>query len=380
MANGSQNDDDDGDNLGKFLGDLTKGFNKLKPTPHDDFFRAVRNNRTDLVRKLLKGGLDPNTYNSRGQTALHVAVVSNAPDVARLMIEQGANPLLGRQDAPEHTPLTDAISLDKPKIATLLAENGGYVPGAMVDGWSPLHHACEKGQLPTVEALLEAGADINERTENGATPLLIAVNCYQEELAKRLLKIPAVVETMNECFVQTDKKERTAFQTAVHLEQESLVEFMISQGGAVNSRDADGKSPLLSAIESANPDLTRLLVVSGADLNKPCGPKGTPLVYACIAPEIRTESVRTRMIEMLVRLGADTDTPDSTPLIEAVKHNRLPSVEALLKAGADPKLFDALGKTALSYARESGRTEIIRVLERALKDNPPGKPFSSPGV
>ena len=38
-------------------------------------------------------------------------------------------------------------------------------------GWTPLHYAAGSGQIPTVKALLDAGALVNVKAKGGATPL-----------------------------------------------------------------------------------------------------------------------------------------------------------------------------------------------------------------
>jgi ankyrin repeat protein len=468
MANSPHNPDDDKpddrDGVSKALDRLSESFSKLTKTDktsrtlaQSDFFRAVKNNDIKAVLKALDSGVNPDAYNGSGQTALHIAALNNAVDAARLLIVRGANPLLGMRDEPDHIPLEDAVSFNKPEMVDLLARHGGYVPGAAINGWSLLHRACEKGRARTVEALLNAGANCNETTENGSTPLLIAVVRGHTDVVKVLLQFQAALETMNEHFVKTDAKKRTAFQLAVDRGQTELIEAMIERGADVNRKDAEQKTPLLSAIENGNLDLARLLVQAGADLNKPCDTHGTPLVYACIADTL-DDKQRAKMIDLLIRFGADADIPSPkgvlpihlvmtslhsqevlatllrypvnkdvdgpfgtplmtaavmsskdylrqllaagadpnarclaearTPLIEAVIQNNIKGVNLLLQAGANPKLYDGHGKSALSYAREKGRSDIVEILERALTENPsPGKsvppqqkPEISPGL
>jgi ankyrin repeat protein len=58
----------------------------------------------------------------------------------------------------------------------------------------------------------------------------------------------------------------------------------------------------------------------------------------------------------------------STPLINAVRYRNeeCPEIiQILLQAGANPKVRDAAGKTALDYAKEKGYTTIIQLLEEA---------------
>lgn len=372
--NKDQDPPDDRDGISKAFDRLSDGFSKLtskekvsKTLAQSDFFRAVKNNDIAAVAKALDSGVDPNVYNGSGQTALHVAALNNAVDVALLLIDRGANPLLGKQDEPERTPLEEAVSFNKPEMVDLLARHGGYVPGAAINGWSLLHRACEKGRARIVEVLLKAGANCNETTENGSTPLLIAIARSQIEVAKVLLQFPEVLETVNGFFVKTDPKKRTAFQLAVDRNQAELVAFMVEKGADVNRKDAEQKTPLLSAIENDNRDLVRLLVEAGADLNKPCAAYGTPLIYACTVDTL-SGVARAEMIDLLIRLGADADIPSPKgmlPIHLVMTHLHPQEVLASLLRYPVNKDVDGPFETPLMIAAVASSQNYLRQLLEA---------------
>lgn len=422
--------EDDGDAFDKVVGRASDIFNKVtnidptrKPDDIDRFIRAVKLNKIDEVRAQLDAGFNPNVHNTRGDTPLHVAARENLVPMAQLLVDHDADPRLGKKDDPKHLPLDDAVNFGKPEMTEFLARQGGYLPGNTINGWSLLHRACEKGKPRLVEALLKAGANGNEPTENGATPLLIAVMRAQAAVADILLDFPGVIEGMNTLFVKTDEKRRNAFQLAVERGQSTTVRKMIDKGTHLNVTDIDGLSPLMHAIARADVELVRLLAANGADLNTLAPDVGTPLLYACEATEIRDETTRATIIGILLKHGADADmaepvtgrtplismagnidrsealhallqfpvsrdlcdkqgmsavfhalknpraldtllqhgaSPDarhmkdsSTPLIAAAKDDNLNAVKKLLAAGANTKLYDARGKSALSYARDN---------------------------
>lgn len=319
-----------------------------------DFFRAVKDNNADMVRKILATGLDPDTYNGRGQTALHVAAINNATEAAQVLIEYGANPRHGERNGGGRSPIEDAINFNKPEMVKLLAMHGGYVSGDMSDDWSLLHRACEKGKVKVVEALLNAGVNGNEVTASGSTPLLIAINFGYADIVSLLLQFPDVIEQMNTHFVRTDDKKRTAFHLAIDRERMPIIAAMIEKGVDVNTPDVEGKPPLLHAIDSGNIELARLLVEAGADLNQPYKDHGTPLAYTCITESIN-DTARAAMVDLLIRLGADTDIPSSqdmmTPLHLILKHKRKTEVlEALLRYPVDKELPCPSGEPPLMIA------------------------------
>lgn len=55
------------------------------------------------------------------------------------------------------------------------------------NGWTPLMHAIHKGQLGSVQALLDRGADPNRRSEDGVTPLMMAAGYGYTSIVTLLL-------------------------------------------------------------------------------------------------------------------------------------------------------------------------------------------------
>ena len=58
-----------------------------------------------------------------------------------------------------------------------------------------------------------------------------------------------------------------------------------------------------------------------------------------------------------------------TPLHETARAGNVRFAEALIRAGADPSIRDADGKTPLDYARESKCDPIIELLQSRMKGN-----------
>ena len=87
---------------------------------------------------------------------------------------------------------------DASRVRELLASDAALI-GAKdkKDGSTPLHCAAWKGHVEVVEALLEAGADVNTHNENshwGTTPLHAAAHGNRGAIAQLLLKCGADIE------------------------------------------------------------------------------------------------------------------------------------------------------------------------------------------
>jgi hypothetical protein len=71
-------------------------------------------------------------------------------------------------------------------------------------------------------------------------------------------------------------------------------------------------------------------------------------------------------VELLLDRGAPIDAPDTeagaTPLHYAASYDRGPTVELLLKRGADAALRNKAGKTALDLARANNAAAALALL------------------
>ncbi len=134
-----------------------------------------------------------------------------------------------------------------------------------------------------------------------------------------------------------------------------------SPPGLINFRDDDGSTPLLIAINRADPEWTAFLVQHGADVNLASKAGDTPLIAAA---RIGFQEA----VEWLLTEGAKVDGANrmgETALITAVQQRKPQIVRALLNAGADPDRTDsAAGLSARDYAlRDTRSRQILQLIE-----------------
>jgi ankyrin repeat protein len=92
------------------------------------------------------------------------------------------------QQAPALSPLVQAARAgDVETIRDLTA--AGTSPNNMRHsrGWTPLMHAVHKDREDSVAALIEAGADVNQRTGKGLTALMLAASYGRTRMVERLI-------------------------------------------------------------------------------------------------------------------------------------------------------------------------------------------------
>ncbi|XP_076288512.1 transient receptor potential cation channel subfamily A member 1-like [Lasioglossum baleicum] len=189
---------------------------------------AAGNGSLKIVQDLLKYGADVNMLNSSrfgsDLTPLHSAVKTYQVEVAKLLINHGAN--VNVKDSEGRTSIFYAIQYRDTKFTKLLLTNGADIK----EDPSLLCTAVENGSLKIVEDLLTYGADVNmsdsSRSGESLTPLHSAVKKYQVEVAK----------------------------------------LLINYGANVNVKDSQGKTPIVYAIEKRDTIMTELLLINGADV------------------------------------------------------------------------------------------------------------------
>lgn len=144
----------------------------------------------------------------------------------------------------------------------------------------------------------------------------------------------------------------------------AATQLLESRGPRVlNSRNSDGKTALLVAINLHDSQWTGFMLSKGADPNYAGGDGDRPLIAA-------TRIGFEQAVDWLLDLGAEVDATNrmgETALIVAVQQRRAAIVEQLLKAGADPDKADtAAGYSARDYAKRDSRSRrMLELIESA---------------
>jgi ankyrin repeat protein len=131
--------------------------------------------------------------------------------------------------------------------------------------------------------------------------------------------------------------------------------------GLINTKDGDGNTALIIALNRSDEQLTGFLIGKGADPNLAGKSGDTPLI---VASRVGFEPA----VEWLISVGAKVDATNKmgeTPLIIAVQQHQIPVVRVLLNQGADPDRTDhAAGYSARDYATRDPRArEILKMIQ-----------------
>ena len=244
---------------------------------------AAKSGDTDILSREVDSGVDINTQDADGCTALYYACHQGQTQAVRLLVEKGA--ISSIQNNSGFHALEIAVAKCYSKIAEILLEHGADVDLDR-QGFSALHAAAAVGCIDAINILLKykATIDMKDRAGTGRTPLHWAIQDGHTDIAK----------------------------------------LLISSGANVNDKDSEGFNPLLLACSEGHLETVRLLVKHGAKVNtQTIHEKMTPLHAASAWGKVD-------VAKELLDNYADPSIKDSagaTPLDYALMYNHKELVE-----------------------------------------------------
>jgi uncharacterized protein len=125
----------------------------------------------DRVNQLLAA--DPDALNRRsadGYPPLGLAIFFHHPDIARVLIERGADVNAHAENAQRVAPTHAAAAACDHATMRLLLERGADPNAQQQLDFTPMHGAASRGDVEMAKLLLEHGAERNPRASNGQTP------------------------------------------------------------------------------------------------------------------------------------------------------------------------------------------------------------------
>lgn len=353
---------------------------------------AVSSGRTKVVEALLEEGADVNLKGeSYHETALMLAAIAGNTATVKALLEKGAD--VKAASTNERTAMMMAEALDHTGVLKLLQEAGApretalallpleaYLPRYLVvnakkrrrlssqaalallsrgaevktDGEMVLLFAAMRGDVKAVSTVLDNGADVNMRHEDGWSGLLLAAVNGHYPVTQVLLDKGAKV----------DAKEKLMGQTALIWASKgghaATVKVLLKAGANVNARDKYGGTALTRAANSGKAAIVKTLLEAGADINAREYDGDTALIEA-------TAGSHLEIIQELLKAGAnvnDKNLDGRTLLMIAAMTGTDKAVKVLLDAGADINSQDNFGSTALKQATTLKRKKIVQLLQK----------------
>lgn len=329
---------------------------------------ATQNDSVPLVKLLLAAGAATDAKDKQGRTAaMHAAYGyrNSSLEIAKLLVEAKAN--LGEIDQDGETPLITAASRQyNINMVQALLETDARTTINVKDriGRTALMYAAYYDP-EIVQALVAAGANVNETDGDGQTALMFAADSSADprlEIMRVLIGAGANVNA-------ADVRGRTPL---LHMNDylepvPSLFRALIRAGANVNAADKVGLTPLMLVAKWNSAEVIQLVLKAGASISAKDKAGKTALLYATsegydVAPAV---------IKTLVAAGAnvnDVDESGQTPLMYAAGRASLETVKTLLEAGAVIDAKDKKGQTPLKLAVVGYDNPRLRATREAASD------------
>ena len=215
----------------------------------EELFEAIENNDFKKTKKIVETGIDINTQDKRGKTALHIAVRYNNFDITEYLLKMEANPNIYDYSMPykdelKDSSLTIASFYCNYKMIKLLIDYGADVNACHSGYDTVLQHLSMLGKLKAIKLLVKKGANINACDPDGETALMYATFCRKnpDKIIKLLVSLGADIEARN-------KNEMTALMLACKNSNHKAAITLLELGADVNAVGFFTASEMEEAIE-----------------------------------------------------------------------------------------------------------------------------------
>jgi ankyrin repeat protein len=203
------------------------------------------------------------------------------------------------------------------------------------------------GDTARLKALLAAQPElVNVRNERGHSPVLIAQYHHKPDAVALLLAAGPDLDVFDAASVGRTGR---------------VAEWLDRDPSLVNAYSSDGFFPLGLAAFFGHPETVRLLLARGADVTQVArNPMRIQALHAAVAGRSR------EAVELVVDAGAPINAQQQkgwTALHEVVRQENTELTQYFLAHGADPKLQNDEGKSAIGLAADQGSAAILKLLK-----------------
>ncbi|MCG8340757.1 MAG: ankyrin repeat domain-containing protein, partial [Cytophagales bacterium] len=346
----------------------------------------------DAAKALVKADADVNAQDDEGETPLHCTVQEGDKDVLDILLG-ASNIQVDTKDNEGRTPLYDAVeeALEKAGeerekaiyVIKALLEKGAQVKEKAEDGKSPFELAEEKDDQEIIDLLLAYDLD-NTPDQEGNTPLIKAIKEGNTAEARKLINRGVDVTRAD------TSDERSPLWWASYMANTEIAALLISKGAEVDRKDKNGVTPLAAVIQKVvdmalkgqrvtkedlepyeGEGVIKLLVNGGANVNEKYVPVGYSKGYILLEIMTIVFSEDVALIELLLEKGAKEKISEKNYLSDMIAGYKNTVVleqlvQLFIKEGADVNMRTTpdgrRGNTPLYNAAKEGYLNIVNML------------------
>ncbi|EFB41046.1 MULTISPECIES: ankyrin repeat domain-containing protein [Parachlamydia] len=320
---------------------LDKGVNvnrKLNHySPETELHRAIKHNREEVVKLLIKNGADISIPDAFANPPLQIAFIHKNYAIMELFLKAGANINLVTRYS--ETLLQQALEKNDTEMVEFLVEHHADVNYHTPETSSPLIMAIRSGNYPHIQLLLDRGANIHEN-HYGKTGLHVAITMHDMDMVKFLINNGAHCDTSFISSVLESKKW-------------DIAEFLLQVARSKQQiNDNQITTEFLRVMETGELKAVQLLIENGANPNG-IDKKFPPLFIAILKNYHQ-------ITEYLLQNGASINLEWNgfRAIDKAIELQNATAVKLLLDHGV--QVTDEI----LKWAKEFGNTDILTLLQK----------------
>lgn len=201
---------------------------------------AAARNDLDEVKRLLDEGIDPNSCNEDGLTALHQCCIDHYPQMMKLLVEGGAD--VNATDSELWTPLHAAATCNHLDLVQYLIANGADLLAVNSDGNMP-YDICEETQT---------GDRTLDFIENAMASRGITQQMIDDQRALPQIEMLRDLQAAVRAGYDVNQPREGDLATALHIASANgyvdVTKFLLEEGRVnIHAKDKDGWQPIHAA-------------------------------------------------------------------------------------------------------------------------------------
>lgn len=330
---------------------------------------AAQIDDADLVTFLLLKGADPELKNFESDTPLHVAIKNNSIESAKAI--SGVASTIFDRNADGVTALDLGLQKDPAYYDIFITTKAGELRDT--EGQSIVHYFVKTKNVEGIEHCIKKGIPITVKDNAGKTPLDIAYESINDEygvLCAAVLILGGAESNNDEySYFETAVANRNLNerfddgQTPLHYaainNHEAIAKYLLENDADSAAQDSSGASPLHEAVRYGNIAIAQDLLNSGADVNAKDNLGKTPIML--IIPGDKLKDVYTLLIGHRVDLNQKDMYGDTVLHNAAMLNVDIDTISLLTNNGADINTRNKEGVTPLAIAVQKKSLNAVRL-------------------
>ncbi|XP_065655150.1 serine/threonine-protein phosphatase 6 regulatory ankyrin repeat subunit B isoform X7 [Hydra vulgaris] len=312
----------------------------------------------ECLKILSQTGIPLDAKDKQGRTALHWSIINEKYEICWYLLKQGAKGhTVESKNNFDMSPLHLAVSRKLVKFVKLVLgfeSQKQYLNCADSSNTTPLCHALLKNDLEIFQLLLAAGADMNSDTNNGKSLVAHVIENNQTEFLNLLLKHKVNLFPLG-------TNQYNMIHLAANQQNSASLKLLASHCtvSELQSKDKDGKTPLMHAVYHSLVKNVKILLDSQVDAMICCNVGKTALHLTCFNSDKQCVDL---LLKYEKKLLNKCDFNHCYPIHSAIIFNNQVIVRALLDHGANASVLDNEKHTLIHYATEYASTLCLMEL------------------